>query len=218
MAEAYGEATGVELEIIACGSGESPYTRITSMYNSGTAPTMAILDTTDVIALGEEYAVDLSGENWVQYCEDKVTKINDKIFSFPFCIEGRGIIYNKAAIEEALGKEWDPNSVNSLESFQAICEELRQAGMENPVVVSKEDWSVGAHQLGFIYDAYDGTTAGSEEIINALKDGSQKAIDYDRFNQFVDSFDVMLEYNINKADPVGAIYEQDPMYLSLIHI
>ncbi len=63
MAEAYGEATGVELEIIACGSGESPYTRITSMYNSGTAPTMAILDTTDVIALGEEYAVDLSGEN-----------------------------------------------------------------------------------------------------------------------------------------------------------
>ena len=59
MAEAYGEATGVELEIIACGSGESPYTRITSMYNSGTAPTMAILDTTDVIALGEEYAVDL---------------------------------------------------------------------------------------------------------------------------------------------------------------
>ena len=213
MAEAYGEATGVELEIIACGSGESPYTRITSMYNSGTAPTMAILDTTDVIALGEEYAVDLSGENWVQYCEDKVTKINDKIFSFPFCIEGRGIIYNKAAIEEALGKEWDPNSVNSLESFQAICEELRQAGMENPVVVSKEDWSVGAHQLGFIYDAYDGTTAGSEEIINALKDGSQKAIDYDRFNQFVDSFDVMLEYNINKADPVGAIYEQDPMYI-----
>ena len=77
--------------------------------------------------------------------------------------------------------------MNSLESFQAICEELRQAGMENPVVVSKEDWSVGAHQLGFIYDAYDGTTAGSEEIINALKDGSQKAIDYDRFNQFVDS-------------------------------
>ena len=33
---------------------DSPYTKIVSMYNSGTPPTMAILDTTDVIALAEE--------------------------------------------------------------------------------------------------------------------------------------------------------------------
>ena len=47
MAEAFKEDTGIELEVQACGTGESPYTRVTSAYNSGTAPTMAILDTTD---------------------------------------------------------------------------------------------------------------------------------------------------------------------------
>ena len=35
--------TGIKVEILACGTGESPYTKITSAYNSGTAPTMAML-------------------------------------------------------------------------------------------------------------------------------------------------------------------------------
>ena len=43
--------------------GDSPYTKVVSMYNSGTPPTMAILDTTDVIALAEEKALDLSSES-----------------------------------------------------------------------------------------------------------------------------------------------------------
>lgn len=214
MAAAFEGKTGIQVDILACGAGEVPYTKITSMYNSGTAPTMAMLDTTDIVALAEEYALDLSDQAWIAECEDSVTKVNDKVYSFPFCIEGRGIIYNRAAIEEALGREFDADAVNSLESLQTILEELRAAGMENPVVISKEDWSLGAHQLGFIYDTYDGTTAGADEIIGKLADASQKAIDYDRFNQFMDTMDVLLQYNINGKDPLGALYEQDPIYLA----
>lgn len=214
MAAAFEGKTGIQVDILACGAGEVPYTKITSMYNSGTAPTMAMLDTTDIVALAEEYALDLSDQAWIAECEDSVTKVNEKVYSFPFCIEGRGIIYNRTAIEEALGREFDADAVNSLESLQAILKELRAAGMENPVVISKEDWSLGAHQLGFIYDTYDGTTAGADEIIGKLTDGSQKAIDYDRFNQFMDTMDVLLQYNINGKDPLGALYEQDPIYLA----
>ena len=58
MAVTFEEETGISVEIIACGAGESPYTKITSAYNSGTAPTMAMLDTTDVVALAKEYALD----------------------------------------------------------------------------------------------------------------------------------------------------------------
>ena len=54
MAVTFEEETGISVEIIACGAGESPYTKITSAYNSGTAPTMAMLDTTDVVALAKE--------------------------------------------------------------------------------------------------------------------------------------------------------------------
>lgn len=214
MAVVFEGETGISVEIIACGAGESPYTKITSAYNSGTAPTMAMLDTTDVVALAKEYAIDLSDEKWISECENQVTKIDDKVYSFPFCVEGRGLIYNKMAIEGTLGSEFDPASINSYDSLKKLLEDLREAGMENPVVISKEDWSLGAHQLGFIYDTYDGTTAGSGDLINQLKDGSLKVEDYERFNQFVDTLDLLLDYNINGADPLGALYEQDPIFLA----
>ena len=86
--------------------------------------------------------------------------------------------------------------------------------MENPVVLSKEDWSLGAHQLGFIYDTYDGTTEGSAKLIGDLKSGTVKPADYERFNQFTDTMDLLMEYNINGADPLGALYEQDPIFLA----
>lgn len=214
MAAAFEEETGISVDIMACGAGEVPYTKITSAYNSGTAPTMAMLDTTDIVALAEEYAIDLSGEKWIGEVEGQLTKVNDKVYSFPFCVEGRGLIYNKTAIEDTLGTEFDPSTINSYDALSKLLADLRTAGMENPVVISKEDWSLGAHQLGFIYDTYDGTTAGSADVIGQLQAGTLAAADYERFNQFVDTLDLLLEYNINGKDPLGALYEQDPIFLA----
>lgn len=214
MAKAFEQETGIKVDIMACGAGEVPYTKITSAYNSGTAPTMAMLDTTDIVALAEEYATDLSGEKWIAETQDQLTKVNDKVYSFPFCVEGRGLIYNKKAIEDTLGTAFDPAGINSYDSLKKLLEDLRAGGMENPVVISKEDWSLGAHQLGFIYDTYDGTTAGSQEVMEQLKSGALNPADYNRFNEFVDTLDLLLEYNINGKDPLGALYEQDPIFLA----
>ena len=204
---------GIHVEVIACGAGEVPYTKITTMYNSGNAPTLAILDPTDIVGLAKEYALELTDQAWTAETEALNLTIDGKIYSFPFCVEGRGIIYNKEAIESTLGREFDPKSINSYSSFKAILEELRKKGMENPVFIAKEDWSLGAHQLGFIYDAYDGTTAGSEVIINELKAGKDP-LTVDRFNQFVATMDLMLEYNFAKADPLGADYDQGALELA----
>ena len=212
MAEAFEKETGIVVDIMACGAGEVPYTKITSAYNSGTAPTMAMLDTTDIIALAEEYALDLSDAEWIGEAEAQITRVNDKVYSFPFCVEGRGLIYNKTAIEDTLGTNFDPSSINSYDALKSLLEQLRAAGMENPVVISKEDWSLGAHQLGFIYDAYDGTTKGADDIMAQLK-GGLDPLEYARFNEFVDTLDLLLEYNINGKNPLGALYEQDPIFL-----
>ena len=214
VAELYEEETGVKIEVIACGAGESPYTKITSMYNSGTAPTLAMLDITDIIALAEEKAVDLTDEAWTAECETSLLYLNDKVYSFPFCVEGRGLIYCKSTIEDVLGEEFDPASINSYDALKALLEKLAANGMETPVVISKEDWSLAAHQLGLVYDTYDGTTAGSEVLINGLKDGSIKMVDVERYQQFIQTLDLLLEYNINRADPLGALYEQDPIFLA----
>lgn len=147
MAIQFEEKSGVHIEVMPVTDGDSPYTKVVSLYNSGTPATMAVLDTTDVIALAEEKALELSSERWIQEAEEYMTKVNGKVYSFPLCIEGRGMIYNKAVIEETLGKEFHPESITTLDEFKELLEELRKAGMERPISVAKEDWSLGAHQL-----------------------------------------------------------------------
>jgi len=44
---------------------------------------MAILDTTDVVALASQYAVDLSDEEWVKECVNQTTQVDGKVYSFP---------------------------------------------------------------------------------------------------------------------------------------
>ncbi len=106
LAEKVRIKTGDFISNLACGTGEVPYTKVTSAYNSGNAPTMSMLDTTDALALADEYALDLSDEKWVSECGDQVTKVDGKVVSYPFCVEGRGLIVNKKAIEDTLGKEF----------------------------------------------------------------------------------------------------------------
>lgn len=213
MAIAFEDETGIKVEVQSCATGESPYTKVTSAYNAGSAPTLAMLDPTDVVSLATEYALDLSGESWVAEVGSSATTVDGTVYGFPFCIEGRGLIYNKAAIEETLGREFDPSSINSYDSLAAILAELRAAGMENPVVISKEDWSLGNHQLGFVYDTQDGTTDGAMAFIDSLKAGAADMGANERFTQFIETFDLLCEYNINGADPLGALYEQDPIYV-----
>ena len=208
MAAQFKKKAGINIEVMPVTDGDSPYTKVVSMYNSGTPPTMAILDTTDVIALAEEKALDLSSEKWITEAEEYVTRVNDKVYSFPLCIEGRGIIYNKTVLEETLGREFDPASVTTLEEFQDLLQELADAGMERPVSMAKEDWSLGAHQLQYIYETEDGTSPGAQKVIEEIKDGSLDLAEYDRLDQFLDMFDVLREYNVAKGDPLGADYDE----------
>ena len=81
MAAAYEEKSGVHVEIMPVTDGDSPYTKVVSLYNSGNPPTLSILDTTDVIALAEEKAADLSDQPWIAEAEGYVTQINGKVYS-----------------------------------------------------------------------------------------------------------------------------------------
>lgn len=208
IAKVFEEKAGVHIEIMPVTDGDSPYTKVVSLYNSGNPPTLSILDTTDVIALAEEKAADLSNEAWTGEAEEYLTKINGKVYSFPLCIEGRGIIYNKSVIEDTLGTEFDPSDIKTQDDFAALLQSLRDNGMKNPISMAKEDWSLGAHQLQYIYETYNGTSDGAAEVINELKDGTLYLPDYTRMNEFLNTFDLLKEYNVAKGDPLGADYDE----------
>lgn len=208
MAAEFEKKSGIHIEVLPITDGDSPYTKVISMYNSGTPPTMAILDTTDVIALAEEKALDLSEEPWIAEAEEYLTKVNDKVYSFPLCIEGRGIIYNQKVIEEKLGRPFDPSEITTMDEFRILLDELVEAGMERPVSMAKEDWSLGAHQLQYIYETYDGTSPGAQKIIEDIKSGTLDLSSYERLDQFLNMFDILKEYNVAKGDPLGADYDE----------
>lgn len=214
----YKEKTGVTVEMSSISEGDSPYEAIQKKYASGDAPTLAIMDCNDIVALAEEKALPLDGEKWV---EDGGAQygiyVNKKLYSFPFSLEGRGILFNKTAIEKTLGREFDETSIKTLADFTAICEELVAAGMEKPVVVSKEDWSLGAHFSGLLYEqqgATDAVAESADKFIAALKDGSEKTIDNVKFNNLMDTFDILMKYNINGKDPLAADYDMDNVHFA----
>lgn len=208
MSAEYEKKSGVHVEVMPVTDGDSPYTKVVSLYNSGNPPTMAILDTTDVVALASEKALDLSGESWIEEAEGYVTEVDGKVYSLPLCIEGRGIIYNKAVIEKTLGETFDPESIKTQEAFTDLLDRLVYAGMEKPVSVAKEDWSLGAHQLQYIYETYDGTSEGAQKAIEDIKDGKLDLERYERMDQFADMFDILKKYNVAKGDPLGADYDE----------
>lgn len=208
MSKVFEEKSGVHVEVMPVTDGDSPYTKVVSLYNSGTPPTLSILDTTDVIALAEEKAADLSGEPWTAEAEGYLTTVNGKVYSFPLCIEGRGIIYNKKVIEDALGENFDPSSIHTQEEFVELLDRLKDAGIEKPISLAKDDWSVGAHHLQYIYETYDGTSEGAAKAIEEIKDGTLDLKTYDRMSQFLDMFDILKEYNVAKGDPLGADYDE----------
>lgn len=207
MGRVFGELSGVSLEVIPCGD-DTPYTKVINMYNSGTPPTLAILDLTDIEALSSEKALELTNEEWVKECSEYVMDFDSKVYSFPLCIEGRGIIYNKKAIEDTLGETFDPDSLHSLDDFRALLERLTAAGMETPVSLSMENWSLAGHQLQYLYETYDGTSDGAAQVASMLSDGSISLSDYDRFDQLLDLFDTLKEYNVARLDPLGADYDE----------
>ena len=208
MAVMFEEKSGVHVEVMPITDGDSPYTKVVSLYNSGNPPTLSILDTTDVIALAEEKAADLTNESWTNEAKEYLTEVNGKVYSFPLCIEGRGLIYNKAVIDGALGEEFDPDSIKTLDDFTELLDRLVEAGIEKPVSMAKEDWSLGAHHLQSVYETYDGTSEGAQEIIEAIKNEELDLRSYDRMSEFLDMFDVLKEYNVAKADPLGADYDE----------
>lgn len=208
MAAEFEKKSGVHVEVMPVTDGDSPYTKVVSLYNSGNPPTLSILDTTDVIALAEEKAEDLTAEPWTAEAQEYLTEVNGKVYSFPLCIEGRGLIYNKTVIEEALGEAFDASSIRTQDDFVALLDRLVAAGIERPISMAKEDWSLGAHQLQYVYETYDGTSEGAQTVIEQIKSGELNLNEYQRMTEFVNMFDILKQYNVAKGDPLGADYDE----------
>ncbi|MFR3322642.1 MAG: hypothetical protein ACLTSZ_18000 [Lachnospiraceae bacterium] len=88
----WGELTGASLDVYTISDSGSPSQEIAARYAANNAPTLIMGDVQDVADICEEYGADLSNESWAANGgETYGVSVDGKLYSFPFCIEGRGL-------------------------------------------------------------------------------------------------------------------------------
>lgn len=197
MAKKYSEEKGVNVEVYY--SNDTVAAHLSTRYASNEPYTLSMVDAKDIYSLAAEHAVDLTGEKWVNDTTQEIA-IDGKVYGFPVCVEARGIIYNADAIKNTTGKDFDPASIKTTEDLQALVDELIAGGMATPTGVMKEDWSLAGHYLPEIYEQH----ADPDAFIAGIKDGSLTFMTDSKFNEMMDTFDILKDNNYAKAAAISA--------------
>ena len=197
MAKKYSEDKGVDVEVYY--SSDTVAAHLSTRYAANDPYTISMVDAKDVYSLAKDHAVDLSDQDWVKNTTQAIT-IDGKTYGFPVCVEARGIIYNGNAIEKATGKEFDPTTIKTTADLQKLVDDCIAGGIAAPTGVLKEDWSLGAHFLAEVYEQHDDPDA----FIAGIKDGSIKLSEDAKFNQLMDTFDVLKSNNYAKDAAISA--------------
>ena len=158
----YEENNGVRITVYET---DSPGDYLTQAYAAGDPTTLALVDYANIKDFSSEYFLDMTDQEWSSIGGlSSGAVFGGKLYGFPFTIEARGVIYNKTVIEELLGEEFVPEKYYSREAFKGLLDTLRGKGMENPIVINADDWSIGSHYLQTMYSLYDGTMDGGYEF------------------------------------------------------
>lgn len=211
-AKEFQDATGVEMEIYTT---DKPGEAIAQKYAAGDPATLMLCDYPNVMDIAAEKLLDLSDEKWVADGGDALgAKLDGKLYGFPFCVEAFGLLYNKTAIENIIGKEFNPDDYQTLDEFKTLLDELKAGGMETPVILNSEDWSIGQHFIQYTYKMQTGKKEDTQKLFEDIKAGNATFEDNAVFNAVFDTLDVLIDDNINKADPLAADYDLNASYLA----
>jgi len=206
MAMEYEEKNGVHVEVYNADTDTTVASQIATRYASHDPYTLTMVDPKDIYAIANDYAYDLSNEEWAKHTELGITAAN-KLVGFPFCVEARGILYNADAIEKITGEKFEPSSVAKLEDFQKLLDKLVQGGMEKPVGILSEYWSLGAHWFPMIYEEQQ----DPEAFVKSLLDGNGNLYENEKYNLMMDTFDTLIKYNYAKGSASNADREETSM-------
>ncbi|ANY66929.1 ABC transporter substrate-binding protein [Paenibacillus sp. BIHB 4019] len=204
----------ITLEIIPVAAGQSPFEKASALYAANSPSTITMLDTGDVEKF-KDRLLDLSGEKWMSDAVDgsnDLTTFDGKNYAFPLSIEGYGFIYNKAVVDKAVGGSFDPAAITTTKALEDLFKKIEASGT-SALIVSPMDWSLGAHYLPLSYAGQSADKAAVNQFIADLKAGSVDLASNKVFNGLMDTFDLMKQYNIDKASPLAGTYERGPEVL-----
>ncbi len=186
-----------------------------TLYNSGEAPTVSLMDAIDIQEnIANMAAYDLEGDDaWVaEQVDDNTLAIfkgeDGSLYGVPNSVQSMGIIYNKTTIENATGEEFDPASIKSSADLEALCAKIEEGGVA-PIMFTGVDWSLGSHFLSQVFSGIQGDEDAQVAFIEGVKDGSIDLKADAGWNGVMDTFDIIAKYNYNSKDPLIGNTELD---------
>jgi raffinose/stachyose/melibiose transport system substrate-binding protein len=202
----------VTIELIPTGVGEGQQEKLQSMYASGNAPTFMNIDPANVLQY-KEYLLPLTMESapWLELLNDGAIDagiFDGEILGIPWSVQGYGLLYNKRIVNEVFGDDFDPSSINTREALASFFEELEAAGYP-ATMFHGVNWSLGSHYLGLTYAVHGPDTSDGIEFIESLKSGEADIAEDEIFQGYMDTFDLIAEYNYRKDDPLVGDYNAD---------
>lgn len=189
----------VKIELETVGGGADYGAALKAKFNSGDKPDIFNNGGFSDLDLWIEHLEDLTDEPWVADLVDAakppMTK-DGRLYGMPLNLEGYGYIYNKDLFEQAGITE----TPKTLDELRAAAQQLKDAGITPFVNGYAEWWVLGNHFVNIPFAQQDDPDA----FIQALNDGSAAIPGNEVFEQWVDLFDLTLEFS--NANPLQTDY------------
>lgn len=196
-------------------SGQTIYEKLTSLYASGNAPTITMVGGPEFTAFADNF-LDISDTEFANLVYDWAkpkTSVDGKVLAVPTTAEGIGIMYNKTVIEAATGREFDPASIKNRKDFESLLEEISKTEYA-PLQMSNMDWLLGSHLPSVLFGAMSDDFDQRQEVIAQCKEGTYDFENSEVFNEWMNTFDLIMKYNTYKDSPLSNSYEDDQLTMA----
>jgi raffinose/stachyose/melibiose transport system substrate-binding protein len=204
---------GITVEYIA--AGDDQLQQWMALYASNEGPTVSLMDPINIWE-NQERMRPLTGESMLDNVEEaslSTMTFGGTVYAVPMSAAGIGLLYNKKVCDEAVGGDFDPSTIKTRSDLKDLFDKIEATGVA-ATCITGVNWSLGAHYLCQTYGEAQGDTKARVDYVNSIIAGETKEIDNDVFNGFMDTLDMMVEYNYNKNDPLVGDVNLDAMALA----
>lgn len=192
---------GIKVEYIP--GGDDQLQQWMALYVSNDGPTVSLMDPINIWE-NQERMLELTNESFISNIEEgalSTMTFDDKIYAVPQTAAGVGLLYNKAVCDAAVGGDFDPATIKTRSDLEELFKKIEATGVDGTCFTGA-NWSLGSHFLCQVYGAAIGSNKARVDYVNGIISGNEKEIDNDVFNGYMDTFDMMMKYNHNVADPL----------------
>lgn len=203
----FSKETGIKVTVIPLAGGNA-FERMTSLYSSGNAPTIMMM--AQEFDAFKDRLLPLTDQPWIDTVQEGMldfVTIEDEIYGQPMGVEAFGFIYNKEVLNEAVGGDFDPTTINTIDEFRNLLEQIDALEGVDAIHVSPMDWSLGAHLTNPFFAAQSEDRDERHQFMEDMLGGNVSLNDNDVFNGWLTTFDLIKEFNQNSNSPLAPQYD-----------